>query len=140
MKVNTNGKLISLGTGKKFVFINGDIPQPQRKANHQKANTQNINIYNIIHNECNLQSQTQDSENPKPNKFERTYDQSIKIPKVKPKTMHDLALYQELQSYKAEVEQRFNSSAVNGVYKFPLKFDIKDVEKGPEEFLNLCTS
>jgi hypothetical protein len=35
--------------------------------------------------------------------------------------MHDLSLYEELKSYRQEVEQRFNSSTVNGVYKFPFQ-------------------
>lgn len=117
----TLGKLINLVGNKKYVFVNGDTGQQARKGNHQKANTQNINIYNIIHNECKLESQTQDTHQPRPNKFERTYDQPLRIPRVHPKTKHDLALYQELQSYKIEVEERFNSSTANGVYKFPLK-------------------
>lgn len=145
--IKTLSKLINLGGNKKYVFINGDMAQQAKKAKHQKANTQNINIFNIIHNECNLDSQTQDTQQPdipKSNKFKRTYDQPYRIPRVQPKTKHDLALYQELQSYKAEVEQRFNSSTVNGVYKFPFKELMNSSSNQEEDYIidskDLCNS
>ena len=104
---------------KKLLLVSTDQDRT-RQAHHQKANTQNINIYNIIHNGNNNQISKipQMGQDPRiyiTTNFEKTYDQPLRLVKDK----HQLMLEQELKNYKAEVEMKYQNSAVNQTYAFP---------------------
>jgi len=98
-----------------------------RQTHHKKANTQNINIYNIIHNinsgsNNNLGKTQQITQDPHiyiTANFEKTYDTPLKVPKAKPKDKHEMMLEKELRAYKIEVETKFKSSSVNMSYVYP---------------------
>jgi len=104
----------------------------ERVISHQKSKTQNINIYNIIHNVTNQQSFFQgypiERDPPADNlnktahitqitNFEQTMDSRPK------KSKHDIQLDEELNIYKVEIEDRFNASSSNQNYVFPRKLN-----------------
>ncbi len=105
---------------KKLILLSGNEKRT-RQGHHQKANTQNINIYNIIHNDHDAGDYPRD---PKPyvyvtSTFEKTYDTPLRLAKAAVKSEHDLMLERELRAYKGEVETKFNSSETNQTYAFP---------------------
>lgn len=81
------------------------LPTEEVQRHHQKAKTQNINIFNIIHGNNFYEIKKNDTM--------RTYE----IPKRVDK--HDVQLERELKEYKAEVEVRFKASKANQTYTYP---------------------
>eukprot|EP01022_Parablepharisma_sp_SALTPOND_P012417 TRINITY_DN1594_c0_g1_i1.p1 TRINITY_DN1594_c0_g1~~TRINITY_DN1594_c0_g1_i1.p1 ORF type:complete len:397 (+),score=24.35 TRINITY_DN1594_c0_g1_i1:106-1191(+) len=106
------------GVLKKVPF---DLPFEKIK-DHQRTKTQNINIYNIIHNVTNQQSFFQDSFVPAQQKHE-TFGLTKTFDRRAVKSKHDQALEKELADYKLEVESRFHKSDVNRNYVFPRMID-----------------
>ena len=122
---------------KNIVLLPKNEAKHTRQGHHQKANTQNINIYNIIHND-GLSAYARDVQPPciyitshfdKPNDkvfektfakpFEKTCDNPLRVSKAKVKTKHELMLDKELRTFKEEVELKFNNSIVNQTYAYP---------------------
>ena len=97
------------------------IPSEGRAPENKrfKATTQNINIYNIIHNVNKQQSFYNEIPSGDAFPMGKTYDNPILNAKNLLKSKHDLRLDKELQAYRIEVELRFNGSEANRNYAFP---------------------
>jgi len=131
-------KIVNLPGVKKLILYNsGDVHllgKPPKEHHHQKANTQNLNIYNILHSnplDSSNNSQINDKSSRSPNlssynttDFSSSHEKHKSYSKPRPiESSHELALRSELELYKAEVERRFKASTTNGVYNYPRVFD-----------------
>ena len=101
-----------------------------QKSCHQKANTQSINIYNILHK--NDPDKKQPHESSVAFHLEKTYDVPMKLRHTKPKNDHEAQLEAELKEYQAEVEFKFNNSKANKNYVFPR--NISDANEDKNEY------
>ena len=126
-------KIIKLEGNKKLTLVNAENLNATHQTKHQKANTQNINIFNVIHNESRPPNADHYT-NYKISENITINGRHNKLPSSNAKALHEMALRQELQLYKAEVERRFNGSLVNKSYVFPRK--INEVVESTEGLFN----
>jgi len=106
-------KELDVNLKKDFCLLKAD-----KKFRKQKSNTQNIDIYKILHNSNHL---VPESRMHVTTNLESTCYVPSKVHKEKVKTKHELKLEQELKEYQTEVEVKFAHSEVNRSYVFPRK-------------------
>ena len=115
-------KIVDFEGSKRLIVVNAENVNVVQAKKHHKANTQNVNIYNIIHNESHAHHNDATEQLSSYNTIDGSNlirDRYGGLNKSKPINLHELALKEELQLYKAEVEHRFSKSSVNRNYIFP---------------------
>ncbi len=134
-------KIINLEGSRRLILVNAENVNVVRESRHRKANTQNVNIYNIIHNEPRLPDPLESYLAEEDPLFP---DRSFAEPALRPKeasrktNLHESALREELRLYKVEVERRFNQSSANKEYAFP-RSDMEETANGSLESIDLGT-